>query len=288
VSTGRSDRGEDAYLLKDQPPWPAVDRGRSPGVPARWRLGSSASARVSSWSDRWARPRTGRRPIHRDPAKPGGVCRRPRPDSRALDQTHHICSVAATAREARHRSGLVQFGYDRDDKRSFPQIVYSLRCNPDGCPVAIEVFACNTADPKTLSAQITTVRRRFGVHRTAFVGVAKDKTTRTADALPVHSFRTMLADLGPLGNNCVRVRGKATLAPSRTGPHIFFRVFALACFRDRFHVVPARLASRRALASTATASRNLASCSAQVTESAAGRQPRCSRGLKSSGQSRQA
>jgi len=48
------------------------------------------------------------------------------------------------------RSGLVQFGHDRDGKKGFPQIVYGLLCNADGCPVAIEVFAGNTADPNRL------------------------------------------------------------------------------------------------------------------------------------------
>jgi transposase len=69
-----------------------------------------------------------------------------------------------------HRSTLIQFGYDRDGKRGFPQIVYGLLCNADGCPVAIEVFAGNTSDPNTLGAQITKVRRRFGVQRVVFVG----------------------------------------------------------------------------------------------------------------------
>ena len=69
-----------------------------------------------------------------------------------------------------HRSNLIQFGYDRDGKRGFPQIVYGLLCNAEGCPVAIEVFAGNTSDPNTLGAQITKVRRRFGVHRVVFVG----------------------------------------------------------------------------------------------------------------------
>jgi transposase len=69
-----------------------------------------------------------------------------------------------------HRSALIQFGYDRDGKRGFPQIVYGLLCNAEGCPVAIEVFAGNTSDPNTLGAQITKVRRRFGVRRVVFVG----------------------------------------------------------------------------------------------------------------------
>jgi transposase len=80
-----------------------------------------------------------------------------------------------------HRSSLVQFGFNRDGKRRFPQIVYGLLCNSEGCPVAVEVFAGNTADTKTLSAQITKVRRRFGVHRVVFVGDRGMITSRRID-----------------------------------------------------------------------------------------------------------
>ena len=68
------------------------------------------------------------------------------------------------------RSTLLQFGYSRDGKRGLPQIVYGLLCNAEGCPVAIEVFAGNTTDPKTLGKQIAKVRQRFGVQRVVFVG----------------------------------------------------------------------------------------------------------------------
>lgn len=67
-------------------------------------------------------------------------------------------------------SGLVDYGYCRDGKRGVPQIVYGLLCNGDGCPVAVEVFKGNTTDSKTLGAQITKVRRRFGIKRVVFVG----------------------------------------------------------------------------------------------------------------------
>jgi transposase len=79
------------------------------------------------------------------------------------------------------RSALVQFGYNRDGKRGFPQIVYGLLCNAEGCPVAIEVFAGNTADPKTLKSQIDKVRRRFGVQRLVFVGDRGMITSRRID-----------------------------------------------------------------------------------------------------------
>jgi transposase len=79
------------------------------------------------------------------------------------------------------RPGLVQFGYNRDGKRGVPQIVYGLLCNAEGCPVAVEVFAGNTADPKTLGSQIAKVRRRFGVRRVVFVGDRGMITSRRID-----------------------------------------------------------------------------------------------------------
>ena len=67
------------------------------------------------------------------------------------------------------KPGLVQYGYNRDGKSRFPQIVYGLVCNAEGCPVAIEVFAGNTGDPKTLSSQIEKVRKRFGLRQVVIV-----------------------------------------------------------------------------------------------------------------------
>lgn len=65
---------------------------------------------------------------------------------------------------------LVRHGYSRDGRREFPQIVYGLLCNAAGCPIAIEVFAGNTADPNTLASQVQKVRGRFGIRRVVFVG----------------------------------------------------------------------------------------------------------------------
>lgn len=76
------------------------------------------------------------------------------------------------------RSQLVQFGHNRDGKNGCPQIVYGLLCSPDGCPVAIEVFAGNTADPNTLNAQIQKLRKRFQVQRVVLVGDRGMITTR--------------------------------------------------------------------------------------------------------------
>src|SRR5271166_2587735 len=61
-------------------------------------------------------------------------------------------------------------GHPRDGVKGRLQIVYGLLCSTDGVPVAIEVFKGNTADPKTLAAQITKLKDRFGLTRVALVG----------------------------------------------------------------------------------------------------------------------
>ena len=68
------------------------------------------------------------------------------------------------------QSDLVQMGYSRDGKPGEPQIVYGLLCASNGCPVAIEVFSGNTADPTTFTCQVNKVRKRFGITRVVFVG----------------------------------------------------------------------------------------------------------------------
>ncbi len=65
---------------------------------------------------------------------------------------------------------LGQYGYSRDHRRDRPQIVYGLLCAADGCPVAVEVFAGNTADPATLGAQVAKLKRRFKLSRVVLVG----------------------------------------------------------------------------------------------------------------------
>ena len=68
------------------------------------------------------------------------------------------------------RSELIKDGHSRDGKPGEPQIVYGLLCAPDGCPVSIEVFSGNTADPTTFTAQVNKIRRRFGIQRVVLVG----------------------------------------------------------------------------------------------------------------------
>jgi hypothetical protein len=65
---------------------------------------------------------------------------------------------------------LAHHGYSRDGQPGKPQIVFGLLCAADGCPIAVEVFEGNTADPATLTPQVAKLRERFGLDRVALVG----------------------------------------------------------------------------------------------------------------------
>ena len=86
---------------------------------------------------------------------------------------HHgtlvLYDVTSSYLEGRH-CPLGRIGYSRDRKKGKLQIVYGLLCNAEGCPVAVEVYEGNTADPSTLTDQIYKVRKRFGLDRVVFVG----------------------------------------------------------------------------------------------------------------------
>ena len=65
---------------------------------------------------------------------------------------------------------LAQRGYSRDGKKGTLQIIYGLLCAPDGCPIAIEVFDGDTADPMTLASQIGKLKQRFHLDHVVMVG----------------------------------------------------------------------------------------------------------------------
>jgi hypothetical protein len=81
--------------------------------------------------------------------------------------------------EGRH-CPLARFGHSRDERSGNPQIVYGLLTDAQGCPVAVEVFAGNTADPTTVTGQIEKLRQRFGLERVILVG---DRGTLTSARL---------------------------------------------------------------------------------------------------------
>jgi len=85
------------------------------------------------------------------------------------DGTLVLYDVSSAAFEGR-TCPLGKIGHPRDGVHGRLQIVYGLLCSPTGIPIAIEVFEGNTADPKTLAAQITKLKNRFGLSRVCLVG----------------------------------------------------------------------------------------------------------------------
>jgi Transposase DDE domain len=80
-----------------------------------------------------------------------------------------LYDVSSAAFEGR-TCPLGAIGHARDGVKGRLQIVYGLLCSPAGIPIAIEVFEGSTADPKTLAAQITKLKTRFGLARVCLVG----------------------------------------------------------------------------------------------------------------------
>jgi hypothetical protein len=80
-----------------------------------------------------------------------------------------LYDVSSSYMEGR-RCPLAKRGYSRDGRKGTLQIVYGLLCAPDGCPIAIEVFDGNTADPMTLATQINKLRQRFNLDHVVLVG----------------------------------------------------------------------------------------------------------------------
>jgi hypothetical protein len=65
---------------------------------------------------------------------------------------------------------LAARGHSRDGKRDDPQIVFGLVCTAEGCPISVEVFKGNTADPATVAAQVAKLKERFGISAIAWAG----------------------------------------------------------------------------------------------------------------------
>jgi len=80
-----------------------------------------------------------------------------------------LYDLTSTYFEGRHCT-LAKLGHSRDDKSGKPQIVFGLLTNAAGCPVAVEVWEGNTADPKTIPEQVKKLRERFGLKRLVLVG----------------------------------------------------------------------------------------------------------------------
>ena len=141
---------------------------------------------------------------------------------------------------------LAQYGYNRDGKRGKLQIVYGLLCAADGCPVAIEVFEGRTADPMTLTSQVSKLKERFGLDHVVLVGdrgmitqarIAEDLSTAGLDwitALRAPAIK-ILRDAGALQMSLFDERDMAAItSPDFPGERLIVcRNRALAAERAR-------------------------------------------------------
>jgi hypothetical protein len=80
-----------------------------------------------------------------------------------------LYDLTSTYFEGRH-CPLARHGYSRDERPGKLQIVFGLLTDSEGCPVAVEVFEGDAADPATVAAQVDKLRRRFGLQRVVLVG----------------------------------------------------------------------------------------------------------------------
>ncbi len=65
---------------------------------------------------------------------------------------------------------LARHGHSRDHRPDRPQIEFGLLTDARGCPVAVEAFPGNTADPATVETAVDKLRVRFGLTDIVLVG----------------------------------------------------------------------------------------------------------------------
>ena len=109
-----------------------------------------------------------------------------------------------------HGSPLAAFSHNRDGKKGKPQIVFGLLCAGDGCPLAVDVFPGNTADPTTVATQVKKIQGRFGIESIALVG---DRGMLTTARLKNDLSPAGLAWISALRSDGIR----KLLRPSKSG-----------------------------------------------------------------------
>ena len=105
-----------------------------------------------------------------------------------------LYDLTSTYFEGRH-CPLAKLGHSRDGKSGTRQIVFGLLTNVEGTPVAVEVFAGNTSDPKTVANQVQKLRQRFGLQQVVLVGDRGMITSARIreDLLPMHGIEWISA-----------------------------------------------------------------------------------------------
>jgi Transposase DDE domain len=88
---------------------------------------------------------------------------------------------------------LGQYGYNRDGKRGKRQIVIGLLTAADGEPLAVRVFAGNTADPATVASQAPVLKEQFGIAEVVVAGDRGMIKAKGKAALSAEGWRYLTA-----------------------------------------------------------------------------------------------
>lgn len=89
-----------------------------------------------------------------------------------LSQSHLVLyDITSSYFEGEYKnSELVEFGYNRDGKKSHEQVVIGLVCSPQGCPIGIEVYPGNTKDSTTVIEKVNEIKDKYNIEKIIFVG----------------------------------------------------------------------------------------------------------------------
>lgn len=103
-----------------------------------------------------------------------------------------LYDVTSTYLEGK-RNELAAFGYNRDGKKGKRQIVEGLLADEEGDPLSVELFAGNTADPKTFGSQVRKAADRFGGGEVTMVGDRGMIRSRQVREVLDHGFHYITA-----------------------------------------------------------------------------------------------
>ena len=101
---------------------------------------------------------------------------------RHLDEGSRVLYDVSSSSYTGRTCPLAKYGYNRDGEH-VPAIVYGVLTAAAGCPIAVDVYPGNTADPTTIPDQVEKVRVTFGLSRVALVGDRGMLTQARIDAL---------------------------------------------------------------------------------------------------------
>lgn len=89
--------------------------------------------------------------------------------SHLLEESLVLYDVSSSYYEG-HTCPLIAFGHNKDKKAGKKIIVYGVMTDPEGRPVAVDVYPGNTGDPSTVEDQTNKLRDRFKLSRIILVG----------------------------------------------------------------------------------------------------------------------